>query len=115
MQPVIHIMTMFSEFLDRWNLIVDGPPVVTPTSGLLPVLWGDIPAMLKVALGATVGDFLDKPVTDVGSFGVGLSLPPQLPGSSSYAAWSCHNERGRQPEHVMNLRQTSAHFVLSFG
>jgi streptomycin 6-kinase len=41
---------MFSDYLERWNLRVDGPPVMTPTSGLLPVLCGDVPAMLKVAV-----------------------------------------------------------------
>ena|SRR5712671_5789599 len=41
---------MFSEYLRRWNLTTDGSAVMTPTSALLPVLWGDVPAMLKVAV-----------------------------------------------------------------
>ena len=42
--------TMFSDYLTRWTLTTDGAPVMTPTSGLLPVLWGEVPAMLKVAI-----------------------------------------------------------------
>src|SRR5882757_433640 len=41
---------MFSSSLKRWNLLVDGPIVMTSTSALLPVIWRDMPAMLKVAL-----------------------------------------------------------------
>jgi streptomycin 6-kinase len=41
---------MFDEHLRRWNLTIDGPPMVTPTSGLLPVRRGDTAAMLKVAV-----------------------------------------------------------------
>jgi streptomycin 6-kinase len=41
---------MFSEYLKRWNLKKDGSSIITATSALLPVLWGDIPAILKVAV-----------------------------------------------------------------
>jgi streptomycin 6-kinase len=41
---------MFSEYLRRWNLATDGSAVMTPTSALLPVLWGNVPAMLKVGV-----------------------------------------------------------------
>jgi streptomycin 6-kinase len=36
-------------FLQRWDLIPDGDPIVTHSSQLLPVCRGDQPAMLKVA------------------------------------------------------------------
>jgi streptomycin 6-kinase len=41
---------MFCMYLKRWNLTADGAPITTPTSALLPVVWRDVPAMLKVAL-----------------------------------------------------------------
>jgi len=41
---------MFSEYLKRWDLAADGLPILTATSALLPVLRGDVPAILKVAL-----------------------------------------------------------------
>jgi len=41
---------MFKDYLRRWNLTTDGSAVMTSTSALLPVLWGDVPAMLKVAV-----------------------------------------------------------------
>jgi streptomycin 6-kinase len=41
---------MFDEYLKRWALTPDGQPIVTRASRLLPVLSGDVPAMLKVAL-----------------------------------------------------------------
>lgn len=41
---------MFGKYLRKWNLTANGPPVMTPTSALLPVLLGDMPAMLKVAI-----------------------------------------------------------------
>jgi streptomycin 6-kinase len=41
---------MFSEYLKRWNLTADGSSIITPTSALLPVLWGGRKAMLKVAV-----------------------------------------------------------------
>jgi streptomycin 6-kinase len=40
---------MFAPYLDRWSLISDGEPIITHSSRLLPVLWQDRPAMLKVA------------------------------------------------------------------
>ena len=41
---------MFSPSLDRWGLTPDGAPILTPTSRLLPVRAGHVPAMLKIAL-----------------------------------------------------------------
>ena len=41
---------MFDEYLKRWVLTRDGEPIVTRVSRLLPVLSGDVPAMLKIAL-----------------------------------------------------------------
>jgi streptomycin 6-kinase len=41
---------MFSEYLERWELTPDGDPIVTATSRLLPVRWGRVPAMLKIAV-----------------------------------------------------------------
>jgi streptomycin 6-kinase len=41
---------MFNEYLERWGLRVDGEPIVTYSSRLLPVLRGEEPAMLKIAL-----------------------------------------------------------------
>jgi streptomycin 6-kinase len=43
---------MFSDYLERWGLTPDGDPIVTPSSRLLPVRQGAMPAMLKVALHA---------------------------------------------------------------
>ncbi|MBB2685279.1 UNVERIFIED_ORG: streptomycin 6-kinase [Rhizobium etli] len=40
---------MFAPYLERWSLISDGEPIITHSSRLLPVLWQDRPAMLKVA------------------------------------------------------------------
>jgi streptomycin 6-kinase len=40
---------MFKPYLDRWHLTPDGEPVVTHSSNLLPVLWRDKPAMLKLS------------------------------------------------------------------
>lgn len=40
---------MFAPYLNRWSLIADGEPIITHSSRLLPVLWQDRPAMLKVA------------------------------------------------------------------
>lgn len=40
---------MFERYLQSWNLKVDGVPVVTPGSHLLPVRWQGQPAMLKIA------------------------------------------------------------------
>lgn len=41
---------MFDPYIDRWSLTPDGDPIVTHSSHLLPVLWRDKPAMLKVAV-----------------------------------------------------------------
>jgi streptomycin 6-kinase len=41
---------MFRDYLERWTLTLDGEPVVTATSRLLPVRAGNVPAMLKVAI-----------------------------------------------------------------
>lgn len=41
---------MFTEYLSRWNLTPDGEPIITTTSRLLPVIYQDAPAMLKIAL-----------------------------------------------------------------
>lgn len=41
---------MFSDYLNRWALTPDGEPIITPTSWLLPVRSGRVPAMLKIAV-----------------------------------------------------------------
>jgi len=41
---------IFEPWLQRWALVPDGEPIITPGSRLLPVRFGDTPAMLKVAL-----------------------------------------------------------------
>lgn len=41
---------MFEPHLDRWHLTVDGEPIVTHSSHLLPVLWRGKTAMLKLAV-----------------------------------------------------------------
>lgn len=41
---------MFCEYLERWTLTPDGDAIVTPTSRLLPVRSGGMPAMLKIAV-----------------------------------------------------------------
>jgi len=41
---------MFESHLDRWRLTPDGEPIITHSSGLLPVQQGGIPVMLKIAL-----------------------------------------------------------------
>jgi streptomycin 6-kinase len=41
---------MFSKYLSLWELTPDGDTIVTPTSRLLPVQFGNLPAMLKIAL-----------------------------------------------------------------
>jgi streptomycin 6-kinase len=43
-------MVMFETYLDRWSLMRDGDPIVTRSSHLLPVLWQQKPAMLKIAI-----------------------------------------------------------------
>jgi streptomycin 6-kinase len=40
---------MFSPYLERWSLTTDGEPIITHSSRLLPVIWRDNRAMLKVA------------------------------------------------------------------
>lgn len=44
--------TIFNDYLGRWSLTPDGDPIVTHSSRLLPVLQGDVPAMLKIAVEA---------------------------------------------------------------
>ncbi|MFQ6575989.1 aminoglycoside phosphotransferase family protein [Pseudomonas sp. UM16] len=41
---------MFEPYLQRWQLIADGAPIITHSSHLLPVRYRKQPAMLKVAL-----------------------------------------------------------------
>jgi streptomycin 6-kinase len=41
---------VFETYLTRWNLVVDGTQVSTPSSWLLPVRYGDVPAILKIAV-----------------------------------------------------------------
>jgi streptomycin 6-kinase len=43
---------MFDYFLARWGLTPDGEPIVTRSSRLLPVRFGGMPAMLKLAVEA---------------------------------------------------------------
>lgn len=43
-------MKTFEAWLKQWDLIVDGEPVSTQTSHLLPVRYKDNPCMLKIAL-----------------------------------------------------------------
>jgi streptomycin 6-kinase len=40
----------FGHYLERWRLIPDGAPILTRSSRLLPVLRGDAPAMIKIAI-----------------------------------------------------------------
>jgi streptomycin 6-kinase len=42
-------MTPFTEYLHCWSLIVDGTPIETEAAALLPVIWRDTPAMLKLS------------------------------------------------------------------
>lgn len=46
------VPVMFSDYLDRWELIPDGSPIATHSSHLLPVRRRGVPAMLKIAVGA---------------------------------------------------------------
>lgn len=41
-------ITGFEPYLTRWGLVPDGEPIVTHSSRLLPVLRGEVPAMLKL-------------------------------------------------------------------
>jgi streptomycin 6-kinase len=40
---------MFESCLTRWALTPDSEPIITLTSGLLPVRWREVPAILKIA------------------------------------------------------------------
>ncbi len=40
---------MFEPYLSQWGLEVDGEPVITATSRLLPVRHHDLAAMLKIS------------------------------------------------------------------
>lgn len=40
---------MFDHYIQAWDLVPEGSPVVTHSSRLLPVRWQGLPAMLKVA------------------------------------------------------------------
>ncbi|MGR6035548.1 MAG: aminoglycoside phosphotransferase family protein [Candidatus Nitrosoglobus sp.] len=44
------IRNMFDEYLNEWGLKVDGDPIITHGSRLLPVRINDTPAMLKIAI-----------------------------------------------------------------
>jgi streptomycin 6-kinase len=41
---------IFNQYLAHWKLVADGDPIITRSSRLLPVMRGDEPAMLKVAV-----------------------------------------------------------------
>ncbi|HKC56584.1 MAG TPA: aminoglycoside phosphotransferase family protein, partial [Vicinamibacterales bacterium] len=41
--------SVFDDWIDRWSLVADGPPIHTASSDLLPVVRGGVPAMLKIA------------------------------------------------------------------
>jgi streptomycin 6-kinase len=43
---------MFNYYLSRWGLTPDGAPIITHSSRLLPVRYGETPAMLKIAVEA---------------------------------------------------------------
>lgn len=45
----VNHLPVFEEYLERWQLIPDGQPLVTNASRLLPVRRGELPAMLKLA------------------------------------------------------------------
>ncbi|KNY10742.1 hypothetical protein AKG08_10655 [Achromobacter piechaudii] len=40
---------MIDEYMNRWGLLPDGPPIVTNAGRLLPVQYNGMPAMLKIA------------------------------------------------------------------
>jgi streptomycin 6-kinase len=42
--------SVFEEHINRWQLTVDGDPIVTPAAKLLPVRYNDNIAMLKIAI-----------------------------------------------------------------
>lgn len=43
------LINEFNKYIMRWGLILDGEPLVTPSSKLLPVRYKKMPAMLKIA------------------------------------------------------------------
>src|SRR5215468_6749744 len=43
---------MFGDFIERWQLRPDGEPILNRTSRLLPVIWQNTAAILKVAMDA---------------------------------------------------------------
>lgn len=43
------IMKYFNYYINRWQLIADGEPIITPGSKLLPVIHNAVPAILKIA------------------------------------------------------------------
>jgi streptomycin 6-kinase len=43
-------MTIFNHYLNQWNLVPDGDPIITNTSRLLPVIYKGSSAMLKIAI-----------------------------------------------------------------
>ena len=45
-------MSGFQNYLTRWSLTPDGEPITTATGRLLPVRFGSLPAMLKIATDA---------------------------------------------------------------
>ena len=45
----IYTMQSFKKHLQHWNLMPDGDPIFTHSSDLLPVIYQDQKAMLKIA------------------------------------------------------------------
>ncbi|WP_031500649.1 aminoglycoside phosphotransferase family protein [Bryobacter aggregatus] len=43
-------MSQFEPYLQRWELVPDGLPIHTSSSSLLPVIYRELPAMLKLAV-----------------------------------------------------------------
>ena len=68
---------MFSPYLERWSLTSDGEPIITHSSRLLPVIWQDKPAMLKVATDSSEreGALLMKWWDGNGAAQVGIEQP----------------------------------------
>jgi streptomycin 6-kinase len=46
----VTVADIFGAWMNRWSLVPDGAPIITPGSRLLPVRLNDTPTMLKVAL-----------------------------------------------------------------
>lgn len=46
---------MFDHYIARWDLVVDGDPITTRNSRLLPVRYAGAPAMLKIAVAEEEG------------------------------------------------------------